>query len=136
MVNSSYPHFSNEKLAKIARDDVDAFGEIVDRFEKPLIRYILRISKFREEEAQEILQEVFLKAWKNLRGYDDNQKFSSWIYRITHNQTISEFRKAASRGIKQKAEWDDELFGNLPNSIDLPKEINRKFDALRYELPL
>jgi len=129
MAQKSFSHFSDEELARLSRENIDAFAEIVDRFETPLLRYILRISQFSQEEAREMLQEVFVKAWENLRGFDDSQKFSSWIYRIAHNQTISEYRKQKSRGAEKRIQWDDELLRNLPDAIDLPRNMNRKLDA-------
>lgn len=128
MAQKKFSHLSDEELANLAREDIDAFAEIVDRFEKCLLRYILRISQFTQEEAREILQEVFVKAWENLRGFDNSQKFSSWIYRIAHNHTISEYRKQKTRGKDMRIEWDDELLGNLPDAINIPKDLNRKFD--------
>ena len=75
----------------------NAYSEIVERYEKPLLRYILRISNVSREEAEDILQEVFLKAYQNLNDFDKKLKFSSWIYRITHNEVISKWRKRNSR---------------------------------------
>ncbi len=129
MTDIDFSQLSDEDLALVARENVDAFGILVDRYEKPLMRYILRLSKFSKAEAEEILQEVFLKAWKNLQGFDSSLRFGSWIYRIAHNATISEFRKYKSRGGEERMEWNDELYESLPDSIDLPREINEKVNA-------
>lgn len=127
-VNEKIP-FSDERLAEKAKKDVDVFGELVERYEKPLLRYIVRISSFTKEEAEEILQEIFIKAWTNLNDFDASQKFSSWIYRIAHNQTISEFRKAKSRGSEQKMEWNEEIFGNIAGKTNIEAEIGEKMDG-------
>jgi RNA polymerase sigma-70 factor (ECF subfamily) len=120
---------SDEQLALQAQNDVDVFGELIDRFEQPLMRYVRRISDFSAEEIEEVLQEVFLKAWRNLKDFDGSQKFSSWIYRITHNETISEFRRKKSRGAEKQIGWDEELIETLPNKIDLPKEFDQTESA-------
>jgi len=52
----------------------------------------MRITQIYEEEAENILQEVFIKAYKNLYSYDHSFSFSSWIYRITHNMVIDYHR--------------------------------------------
>lgn len=117
------------ELIEKAKEDIDAFGVLIEKYEQPLMRYVLRISSFSPEEAEEILQEVFLKAWKNLNDFDRTQKFSSWIYRITHNQTISEFRKGKSRGNEMKNEWNEELFSNLPGTTDIKEEFGKELNA-------
>jgi RNA polymerase sigma-70 factor (ECF subfamily) len=120
---------TDEELVERAKKDIQVFSKIVERYEDPLLRYILRLSSFSREEGEEILQEVFIKAWKFLNGFDKHQKFSSWIYRIAHNQTISEFRKAKARGIYQKVEWNEELYSQFPDSEDLPKDFDRSLHS-------
>lgn len=119
---------SDEKLVQKSLQDIDYFACIYERYEKKLIRYILRISSFNFAEAEEVLQEAFVKAWQNLNEFDDNLKFSSWIYRIVHNVTITEWKKSQSKGKDKLQEIDEELFQNLPAKLDLTKEVNRKFD--------
>lgn len=126
---SAFDRWSDEELAKKAQTSVDFFAPLIDRFEAPLKRYILRISDFSPTEAEEILQEVFIKVWRNLREFDETVKFSSWIYRITHNETISHFRKEHARGRAERAIMDDEIFENLPAELDLPAELNRKLNG-------
>lgn len=129
MSENSFAHLSDEDLAIAARNDVDAFEILVERFEKPIIRYILRISHFSKEEAEEIFQEICIKSWKNLNDFDAKLKFSSWIYRIAHNETISEFRKAKVRGLDDEVVWDDELMSNLPGKIDLSSDLHEKLES-------
>jgi RNA polymerase sigma-70 factor, ECF subfamily len=119
---------SDEKLVKKSLQDIDYFACIYERYERKLIRYILRISSFSFAEAEEILQEAFVKAWQNLNEFDGNLKFSSWIYRIVHNATITEWKKSRSKGKDKIQEYDEELFQNLPAKLDLEKETNQKFN--------
>ncbi|MDD5376521.1 MAG: RNA polymerase sigma factor [Candidatus Gracilibacteria bacterium] len=71
----------------------DAFGKIIDAYEGKLIRYIMGISGYSYEDAENILQEVFLRVYRHINEYDEQWSFSSWIYRIAHNTTVDEFRK-------------------------------------------
>ncbi len=119
---------SDKELVERSLQDVDYFACIYERYERKLIWYILRISSFSFEEAEDVLQEAFIKAWENLNEFDGDLKFSSWIYRIVHNTTITEWKKSQSKGKDKKQEFDEELFGNLPSSLDLEKETNQKFD--------
>lgn len=120
---------SDEAVVKAAQSDLDMFGVIVERYEQKLKYYILRISNVSDLEAEELLQEIFLKVWKNLNGFDEGLKFSSWIYRIAHNETISSFRKRKSRGEDQRTDLESELFENLPDDIDFTSELDQKIDA-------
>jgi len=120
---------SDEALVQAAQEDLDIFAELVERYETKLKFYILRISNASDLEAEEILQEVFLKAWKNLNGFDPALKFSSWIYRITHNQTISTFRKSQSRGEDKRAEIEPELYENLPDNTDFKAEFDAQIQT-------
>ena len=123
----SFSEYSDEELVALALENEAAFAEIVNRYEARLRRYITRISSFPEEEVEEILQDVFVSIWKNIRGFDSRIKLSSWIYRIAHNQTISLFRKFKVRGRDQEAELTPELF--LPTNDDFSLEIDAKINA-------
>ncbi len=121
--------YTDEALVKKARKDVRHFATLIDRYESKLKCYILRISAFSPEEAEELLQEVFLSVWENLNEFDESLKFSSWIYRMAHNRTISAFRAHQTRGLDKKARVDEDLFHNLPSQLNIPQELNQKMNA-------
>ncbi|MCK5466251.1 RNA polymerase sigma factor [Candidatus Parcubacteria bacterium] len=121
-------NISDEELVQKSLQDIEYFACIYDRYEQRLTRYILRISSFSLEEAEDVLQEAFIKAWKNLNEFDGDLKFSSWIYRIVRNTTITEWKKSQSKGKSQRQELNEELFQNFPSSLDIEKEVNQKFN--------
>lgn len=118
----------DEALVKKSLENIDYFACIYERYEEKLIRYILRISSFSYAEAEEILQEAFVKIWRNLNEFDESLKFSSWVYRIVHNTTINEWRKSQSKGKDQKQEIDDELYKNLPSNLNIESDLGKKVD--------
>ena len=71
---------------------VEAFNLLVSRWEKRVYNYLLRLTANRED-ALDLTQEVFLKAYQNLRNLDDPGRFGPWLYRIAHNEAYSMFRK-------------------------------------------
>jgi RNA polymerase sigma-70 factor (ECF subfamily) len=77
---------------KVQAGDIQLFGVLVERYEAKLQRYARRFL-FGYEDAQDIVQDVFLKAYNNLRSFDPSLKFSPWIYRIAHNEFINAIRK-------------------------------------------
>jgi len=126
MINSdSCENKTDNELVGMSIHDSDFFLCLSKRYEEKLLRYIIRISKFSREEAEDVLQEVLIKTYYNLNGFDPDLKFSSWIYRIAHNETVSAIRKKAVRPtISLEIEDIDKLGGvfdtikNIDNSID------------------
>ena len=74
------------------RGEVEAFNLLVSRWEKRVFNYLLRIVNHRED-AFDLSQDVFLKAYQNIRKLDDPSRFGPWLFRIAHNEAYSLFRK-------------------------------------------
>ena len=74
------------------RGEIEAFNLLVSRWEKRVYNYLLRIVNHRED-AFDLSQDVFLKAYQNIRKLDDPSRFGPWLFRIAHNEAYSLFRK-------------------------------------------
>jgi RNA polymerase sigma-70 factor (ECF subfamily) len=74
------------------RGGVEAYNLLVSRWEKRVYNYLLRILGNRED-ALDLTQDVFLKAYQNLRKLEDPTRFAPWLFRIAHNEAYSLFRK-------------------------------------------
>ena len=126
------PHFlkcedkKDSELVKLSLENPDNFLCIVRKYETPLLRYIRRITNISFEDAEDLLQEVFIKVYINLNGFDTNLKFSSWIYRITHNEVISNFRKLKIRPEKINSEINNDMLEKIESDLNIEKEIDRK----------
>jgi RNA polymerase sigma-70 factor (ECF subfamily) len=79
-------------VAKAARRDVDAFNLLASRWERRVFNYVLRLVGDRED-AQDLTQDVFLKADQNLGKLEDRSRFAPWLYRIAHNESFSLLRR-------------------------------------------
>jgi RNA polymerase sigma-70 factor, ECF subfamily len=79
-------------IAKARRGDVEAYNVLVSRWEKRVFNYLLRLVSNRED-ALDVSQETFLKAYQNLRKLDDPARFSAWLFRIAHNEAFSLLRR-------------------------------------------
>lgn len=131
---NKFSEYSDEQLVALSLEEEAAFAHLVDRYEERLRRYIHRISVFAEEEVEELLQDTFIAVWKNLRGFDGRVKFSSWIYRIAHNQTISLFRKFKSRGQDQQTELTPEMY--IPTSDNFVDDVDAQINAGMIQIAL
>lgn len=109
---------TDEQIVVLTLKNQDYYLCIMKRYEAKLLNYILKISNTNREDAEDILQEVFIKAYQNLNDFDLNFKFSNWIYSIAHNTTISVFRKKKVR--PQTVSWEDKDLNNiLKSTLDL-----------------
>jgi len=79
-------------VVKTISEDKEYFAMIIDRYEEKLLRYANYLIKD-EYKAVDVVQESFIKAYSNLNGFTPTKKFSSWIYRIVHNQSMNIIKK-------------------------------------------
>ena len=117
---------TDEELARLTLKDQNFLFCITKRYETKLLSYILRISNVPKEEAEDILQDVFIKVYYNLNSFNKELKFSSWIYRITHNQVISNFRKIKARAQTVSFDFKDEIIKNIASEFDIKEELDYK----------
>ena len=121
---------SDEEIVTRTLRERSNFGVIVNRFEEKLTRYIRRLGVHVHEDRQDLLQEIFIKVYKNLNGFDSSLSFSSWIYRIAHNETISWYRKHSVRPEGHLVQSSDDLFLFIPDSsASVEQLIDLKIDA-------
>ena len=123
------PQFSDQDLVTKTIKNKQAFAAIVPRYEAPLLRYISRLGCKDSAAAQDLLQEIFVKIFVHLNDYDHSLQFSSWIYRIAHNEIVSFFRKERSRpSVLTRAE-DNYLFENIVDDAELIDQKNLRYTA-------
>ena len=110
----------------MALKNADDFVFLIQRYEKRLFVYIKRLAKISDGDAEDILQEVFIKTYENLNDYDTGLKFSSWIYRITHNHTISFYRKNKKASQTLSLEDNTMLLEKIKSEFNLKDKIHNK----------
>lgn len=76
----------------ICSKDQEDYSFIVERYESKLFRYVYSIIRDNDK-ALDIVQDTFIKAFINLKSFNTKKSFSSWIYRIAHNEAINYIRK-------------------------------------------
>jgi len=111
--------------------DIDAYYCIVNNYKDKLIKYILRISNISLEDAENLLQEVFIKSYEKINSYNDSYSFSSWIYRITHN-TVIDYHRKNRNSMVISIDNEDEEYKKLSDFLD--SGINIELDMRNKEL--
>jgi RNA polymerase sigma-70 factor, ECF subfamily len=119
---------SDEELVARSRGgDLDSFNQLVLRWERPIYALAYRVIG-REEEARDVAQETFLRAFRALGGFKGQAKFSSWLYRITLNLCRDWIRRERRTPIVQAPEGVDlvELAGEAVGTESIDELVSRK----------
>ena len=129
MIDSEkYREKTDNDLVTLTLENQSYFLYLIERYENKLLNYILRISNVSHEEAEDTLQDSFIKIYTNLNDFDSNLKFSSWVYRIVHNQVINNYRKIKARPqLSNLPDLNENMLNNLASDLNLEKEIDLKF---------
>src|SRR5580704_10021154 len=155
MAVSSQANIDESTLVAQAREgDAVAFGELVHRYEGRIFRLAQHITQNRED-AEDVLQETFLKAYEHLDQFQGNSKFYTWVVRIAVNQSLMKLRRRkADRSVsldetidtgedtvvREIAAWDedpeqqfsrDELGGILDTAVQSLEPPYRSVFVLR-----
>ncbi|KKQ79764.1 MAG: RNA polymerase sigma factor SigW [Candidatus Moranbacteria bacterium GW2011_GWD2_38_7] len=88
---------SDSELIKVIHtQNREAYKELFARYQKKLFTYIFHLVG-NKDETEDILQSVFQKTFKNIEHFDTSRKFSSWIYRIAHNEAVNFLKRRSKR---------------------------------------
>ena len=108
--------------------DTEAFDELVTRYRTRIFGMIYNMVH-NEQDAWDLAQDSFVKAWKSIKRFRGRSSFYTWIYRIVMNVTIDWLRKKQVKGVG--AEFDDAI---QAKQIDPASRTAPKADALPYEI--
>ncbi len=141
---------SDEELVRRSLVERSYFGFLVERYEQKLARYITRLGVRNPDDRADVLQEIFIKIYRNLNSFDTSLSFSSWAYRIAHNEAVSWFRKHRVRPegnligdsedilclLASQEERPDETFDRSVNAFEVARALERIDSKYREALIL
>ena len=121
------PSSDEELVARSMGGDLDSFNQLVLRWERPIYALAYRVIG-REEDARDVAQETFLRAFRALKGFKGQAKFSSWLYRITLNLCRDWMRRQKRTPVSPTPEGIDlvELAGEATPSESLDDLVARR----------
>lgn len=93
----------SELITVILNQNREAYKELFSRYQKKLFTYVCHLVG-NKEETEDILQNVFSKTYKSIEHFDTSRKFSSWIYRIAHNEAVNFLKRKSKRYM---VSWED-----------------------------
>ncbi len=121
---------TDEELVRLVLDNkTEVFGVLASRYEKKLLRYGRKFL-YNYENIEDAVQNVFIKAYVNIRGFDVKKKFSSWIYRIAHNEFINLVKKNKKEPLLF---FDPDTIFSFAGKNNLLKEIEREEEKEEIE---
>lgn len=125
-----------EIVSRIQAGEIEPFSILVKRYEAKMMRYARKFL-ITQGDAEDLVQDVFLKAYVNIQSFDTSRRFSPWLYRIAHNTFINAIKK---RGEEVPFFDVDTLFPhpttNETGESDLErKELKTKLDISLNKLP-
>jgi RNA polymerase sigma-70 factor (ECF subfamily) len=116
----------NIYITKVLEGDRNAFAYLVDKYKTMVYSLALRLVKDREE-AEEISQDAFIKAYQSLASFKGKAKFSSWLYRIVYNTAISKLRQQPTGRVSlDESNISDTLYIDSKENYDTLSAGERK----------
>ncbi len=123
LANGDLSGKTDEEIAALVLLDRQYYAVLVERYEAKLGRYIRRMTKLTQDDQHDLLQDIFIKAFINLNGFNQTLSFSSWIYRIAHNEIVSLIRKKKVRQNTFALEDAEELTATLSTDEDFVQDL-------------
>ena len=126
-----------ELINKCRAGDAEAFGKVIQPYRRQLFSYLFRLSR-NKMTAEDLFQETLIRVWKGFKSYNEQNKFSSWLFSIAHNVTIDLLRKPVSKFTDQPLE---SVIGKTNENEDNPhntlvaKEVSELVMSAVNELP-
>ncbi|MFT5210944.1 MAG: RNA polymerase sigma-70 factor (ECF subfamily) [Flavobacterium sp.] len=129
------PKSDDELIARALEGSERAWLAIVKKYEKRLFNYSLRMSGNRED-AMDILQDVLISVYRNLKSYRGDGKFAAWLFRIASFRCIDYFRKRSFHTSIDDLELPEETGYDKPDLNLSSTQSNRDITELMSKLPL
>lgn len=121
-------------IKEVLRGDKHAYSFIINRYSNKLYAVMLRMVK-NPEDARDLVQECLIKAYSELGKYENTGSFASWLYRLSLNHCMDQFRKKRFQLVELKEESDHVNTAVTPESKYLQKERYEQLEKLLELLP-
>ena len=127
---------NEDKIRKACSSDRErGFRLLVDSFQEPIYNYIRRMV-VSHEDAEDIIQEVFIRVFRHLKQFREESSLATWIYKIATNESLR-FLKSRKAEVVSAEEIQEKLLDKLKTSdyVDYDNELAVKFQTAVLKLP-
>lgn len=112
-----------EIISRVQNGDVDLFSVVIFRYKEKISRYARKFLS-ETEDINDIIQDIFIKTYINVNAFDPKRKFSSWLYRIAHNELVNHLKKHSKRKVLSLFDFDTVL--PIKHGTDYLEEMVRE----------
>jgi RNA polymerase sigma-70 factor, ECF subfamily len=116
---------TDEEIAhRVQTGEIDFFNILIVRYEKKMRTYARNFLSD-QEEINDVLQDIFIKTYRNIKSFDAERKFSSWLYRIAHNEFVNALKRKNKKTLPL---FDLDIFfpQHIKEEKNIPNEIDQK----------
>jgi RNA polymerase sigma-70 factor (ECF subfamily) len=121
-------------IEQVRAGDGDAFRLLVERYSRSIFRLTYRMTG-NEQDAEDMVQETFLRAYRQIRSYDSRAAFGTWLFRIATNCSLDLLRKRGVRRESQEIGFEDDASPSpSPERLAISTQIRRRFRVALAQL--
>ncbi len=120
-------------VARAKHGDADAFAVLVDRHSRSVFRLAYRVTG-NEQDAEDVVQESFLRAWREIRRFDSRASFGTWLYRIASNCALDRLRSNVRKRADSLEGPEHPSPDPPPDRIALSGEVRERMEQAMTEL--
>ena len=135
----------NKSVEDFLAGDEAAFEKLLQKYLKPVFNFLCQLVRDRNI-AEDLAQETFVKVWKNMRRFDSDKKFKTWVFAIAKNTAFDFFKKKKTIPFSvfadedgnnplEEINGDDSPAGELPDEILMKKDLTRELDEKLEQIP-
>lgn len=112
-----------EIIESILQWKIEEYSLIVDKYQNKIYKYVSKLTNIDHPDVENLVQEIFIKAFEKINSYNKKFEFSTWLYRIAHNHTIDNYKKKKIEFIDKDKETD--TINIIENIIDDNSNIEK-----------
>ncbi|MEO0124172.1 MAG: sigma-70 family RNA polymerase sigma factor [candidate division WOR-3 bacterium] len=127
---------SDDVLIQAVKDgDCEAFGPLIERYKIPIYRLVYRMVRNRDD-AEDLVQEIFIKAYNGIKGFKSGNRFFPWLSRIAVNHTLNYIKKEKKVEV-QPLEWAENYDDGKNDPVEIvgQKMLKEKIARAMARLP-
>jgi RNA polymerase sigma-70 factor (ECF subfamily) len=123
-------------IARVKKGDCEAFNSLVERYKMPIYKVMYRMV-YNRDDAEDLVEEAFIKAYKAISKFDIGKPFYAWICRIAVNNAINYLKKEKRNRIQSIELMQHRLVAKRGNPVEMTKQkmLQEKIAAAMAQLP-
>ena len=124
-----------ELMAMLRRGNTAAFDLLFERYRKRIFTFLLRMLGYDRQAAEDLLQEVFMKVFRNSSRYEPRARFSTWLYTVARNECLNHIKSSSCNGLQRTFSLDETDDTPAEPEQQLSSDLNEALEQAVETLP-